>query len=647
MGRDRRHSTLQAEVPASVLRLVGSTPDPKRDLSLLQALGDTGDPAAGELASKLCAEERWRSWTFEKLLPKLERAGAPMQEGCLSTRAMNSLGRAGVKTWADLAMMSPESLLLLPNLGPGTLHEIFAVAVGEWARAFIETDPPLSVLAEADEPSPERTVEDLADAFEGLEKGTPDFEILRRHRLAAEHAPTLRELGAEAGISGERVRQRESRVRKAIAGQMLDHEWPVRIAVDLLGKRLGPAAPLRELYDVLTEVDTDGRAFAGAPHRRALLLHLAGYRVSGAWVHKVAFDTRTDALLAALTKDGPVSLERCLLKLNKLGLRDGVGRDWIGSRSGFRVVEKLLVRNSQATDVAVAQLRDAGEPLAVEEIFARTGTAASLATFRSQIQHDDRFLRRGVRSYGLREWGGEHYTTLEGKMIAEIERHGGAMDLDDLIDIMTERFHVAEGSVLHRVRAPQFKVGAAGQVSRCIAPLVIPQAPLALTHNCFHLDSGWAVKLRVTRSMLRGATSRLPLAFAREVGLQFGTSRALAWSSGELRAYWPRYSASAASLSSLRGVAEAYGAIEGDRLFAIHCGKDRLDFRLVEKRRCEASSGFAHLALECGLEPGRESRGQVLAALGLDPNLAHPEFAMRSRLNERHEGCLSGLVTPY
>jgi hypothetical protein len=542
-------------------------------------------------------------------------------------------------------MMSPEALLLLPNLGTGTLYEIFAVAVREWARTFIEADSATPAIAELDAPSRERgPTEDLADAFEGLEKGTPDFEIFRRRRLTADHAPTLRELGAEAGISGERVRQREARVRKAIAERMLDGEWPVRVAADVLSERLGSAADLRELSDVLTGLDVDGCAFAEAPHRKALLLHLADYRVSGTWVHEVELDTRTDALLIALTEDGPASLEQCFLELGRLGVRDGIRLSWIEGRPGFRVAGELLVRNSQAMDVVVAQMRDAGEPLDVEEIFAHTATTASLASFRSQIQHDTRFLRRGVRSYGLREWGGERYTTLEGKMIAEIERNGGAMDLDDLIDVMAERFHVAEGSVLHRARAPQFNVDGSGQISRCIAPLVIPSARLALTHNCFHLESGWALKLRVTRSMLRGATNRMPLAFARELALQFGTSQILSGPSGEFHAYWPRYASSVASLSSLRGVVRALDAREGDYLFAIHCGENRLDFRLLEKQRCESAAGILRLALECGVEPDQEPSRQVLTALGLDPILPDAQSAIQIRLEERHEGRLAELL---
>jgi hypothetical protein len=211
------------------------------------------------------------------------------------------------------------------------------------------------------------------------------------------------------------------------------------------------------------------------------------------------------------------------------------------------------------------------------------------------------------------------------------------MELDALVVVMTKRFDVAEGSVLHRARAPQFEVDSSGRISRCITPVVVPPTLLALTHNCFHLEAGWAMKVKVTPSLMRGATTRMPLAFARVLGLQLGTSQAVTIPGGTLRVYWPRYAASAAHLSSLKAVAERMGAHEGDRLFVIHSGEDRIDFKLVGKERCEVATGMEHLALECGRESRKEPSRQILAALGLDPGLANAEELIRTRLAERHE----------
>src|SRR4029077_5683492 len=179
---------------------------------------------------------------------------------------------------------------------------------------------------------------------------------------------------------------------------------------------------LERMPDVLATLDPDGRVFAEEPHRQGLLLYLRGYRVAEPWVQSADLDTRTDALLSALTEDGPVALEDALGELDALGVREGLRLAWIGSRPEFRVLGGAIAHRADRLEVAVAVLRDAGRPLALSELLARTASSVSAATFRAQIHHDEHFLRRGVRHYGLSEWGGERFTTIADEIEKEIER---------------------------------------------------------------------------------------------------------------------------------------------------------------------------------------------------------------------------------
>jgi hypothetical protein len=631
------NSTPRTKETERLVELIGREPDPERDRASLELLESAADPAVDALVAHLCADRKLCVWPIGTLMPGLAAAKGSLSEGCFSTRVVNVLGRAGMRAWADLAAESAESLLLLPNFGPNCLSEVFAVAAREWAGTVLCRDGP---DAQTEEEAPARGWQlngDLAGAFQELEANARAFEIFKRRLLAPEERPSLRELGAAIGVSGERVRQREHAVEDAIAERMQDPAWPLRAAVGQLTEKLGSLARSERLPAVLAELDPDGCVFA-APHRQALLLRLAAYELCGEWVFRVDLDRRTDSLLEALTeRGGPATIEECSWALDALDVPSGLRLPWIASRPGMQVMGGLVARKSQAMEVAIEVLGAAGEPLEIAELFERTEPPYSLATFRSHLLHDDRFARQGVRRYGLSEWQGELYTTLCEKMREEIERHGGAMDLDLLALTMAERFGVTEGSVLHRARTPQFEVDSSGLISRCIAPRVIPPATLALTHGCFRLEAGWAMRQRVTRTLLGGATVRMPLAFARELGLQFGTSQIVMCATGELHAHWPRYESSVAHLSSLRAVAEKHGAEEGDDLFAVHSGKDWLDFLLIEKRRRDEASGTARLALECGREPGREPIRQVLAALGFDPNLSSAGLAICSRLEERHE----------
>lgn len=492
----------------------------------------------------------------------------------------------------------------------------------------------------------ERTsVGGLADAFAELEADVPGFEIFRRRALSADVPPTLRELGTELGISYEWVRQRERQEREAIAARLEDPAWPIRVAVDELRERLGSLARPRELAELLATLDPAGRVFGRVADREALLLHLAGYSAGNLWIQRVGLDAETDALLGALTERGPASLDEASRGLEDLGIKAALRRPWIEGRHGFRMLDELVARQSQTMETAAAVLRAVGKPLELAELFTATGVGMSEATFRAQIQHDDRFLRRGVRHYGLSVWGGERYTTIAEKMVEEIKRNGGALDLDALVDSLVKRFGVAEGSVRERARAPQFAIDASGRISCRVGALVVPPTPLALTHGCFHLEQGWALKLAVDPYLLRGSANRMPFAFARALGLRLGISQFFECPFGELHAYWPRYAISAAHLGSLRIAARELGATEGDLLFVVRRSRDRLDFHLVDKQRLEAASGMARLALECGFEPDRKPVHQVLAALGFDPGLPNAEAAISARLGERHERRLAMRVS--
>jgi hypothetical protein len=637
------NSTPRTREAERLLELIGREPDPERDRASLELLESAADPAVDALVAHLCADRKLRVWPIGTLMPGLAAAKGSFREGCFSTRVVNTLGRAGMRAWPDLAAESAESLLLLPNFGSNCLSEVFAVAAREWARTVMRRDGP---DARTKEEVPARGWQlngDLAGAFQELEANARAFEIFKRHLLAPEERPSLRELGAEIGVSGERVRQREHAVEDAIADRMQDPAWPLRVAVEQITGRLGSLARSERLPTVFAELDSDGCVFT-APHRQALLLRLAAYELCGEWVFDVDLDRRTDALLKALTERGPAGVEECSWALDALDVPSELRLPWIASRPGMQVMGGLVARTSQAMEVAIEVLGAAGGPLEIAELFERTEPPYSLATFRSHLLHDDRFARQGVRRYGLSEWQGELYTTLCEKMQEEIERHGGAMELDLLAQTMAERFGVTESSVLHRARTPQFEVDSSGLISRCIAPRVIPPATMALTHGCFRLEAGWAMRQRVTRTLLGGATVRMPLAFARELGLQFGTSQIVMCAIGEVHAHWPRYESSVAHMSSLRAVAEKHGAEQGDDLFAIHSGQDWLDFRLIEKHRREAASGMARLALECGREPGKEPVRQVLAALGFDPNLSNVETAIRDRFEARHERHLAEQV---
>jgi hypothetical protein len=623
--------------PDRVLGLIGCTPDPKRDRPALRLLKEVDAPAVGRLAAELYANEEWRHLPVGTLMPGLDRGRSAILE-TLSTRSVNALGRIGVTSWSDLGKLCPASLLSLSGVGPVAAVEILSIAAREWAGTFLDEDVS-SGSAVADELRPTLRPS-LSWAFEELEAQTPWFDVFKRRKLIAGRSPTLKELAAEFDITREGVRRREVRAQKVIETRLRANTWLLNIAVNRIRHQLGPLARPAKLSAILKELDPGGEALRDAPHRRALLLQLAGYRITDAWVFEIGLDKRTDELLDSVTEEGAADLDVPRRELAVLGIEAPLRLPWIESRPGFRVVNKLLVRKLvvrkwRNLNLAERVLADAGEPLTLEELLAQTGLGISLGGFRDRILSDSRFLRYDVRRYGLSEWEGEPYTTI-GEMVAgEIKRNGGAVDRDVLIDSLTERFEVARGTVRKATRAPQFAVDSANQVSLRPEALVVPRVPLSLTPRCFRLESGWALRIRVNHDLLRGSGNVMPLAFAGELGLRPAASRVLASPYGKLSVSWPKYSASA-HLGSLRIAAKELGAIEGDRMFVIFCGEDRIDFRLIGKRDLNAAAGMARVALECGLTD-TDSMPEILTALGLDPNLPEPASQIRARLTARRK----------
>jgi len=98
-----------------------------------------------------------------------------------------------------------------------------------------------------------------------------------------------------------------------------------------------------------------------------------------------------------------------------------------------------------------------------------------------------------------------------------------------------------------------------------------------------------------------------------------------------------------AHLGSLRRIALAVGASDGDHLFVIAEGGDEVGVQCVTAAECEAVIGLDRLALECGA--GDSSYAAIATAVGAD-NLDSrpPAIHVRQWLLQRGERDLAALV---
>lgn len=330
--------------------LVCSAPDPQSDKETLLKLRDSSSPHAKELAERLLSDEVWRNLPLGELLPGLPLINAPNFSIRLSVRAANPLLKADLATLRALATRAPADLLALPGIGKGTAEEVLATLASEWAAAYLVEDEPDQEtsprqLADASEAlDPREHQRRLSDAFDEIE-GAVGFEAFRRRKLDPSESPSQSEVAAALGLKPEQVPHYEKAIREKLARQMRDEDSRLSAAVAALKDAVGALARPADLERTFAAIDPLERAMPkDAPQRRALLLLLAGLRVTDDWVIDVEIEEIVDALFKGLTESGPASLDVIDRQLGRLGVRGDLRLPWIVTRSGYRVVEQKLVR---------------------------------------------------------------------------------------------------------------------------------------------------------------------------------------------------------------------------------------------------------------------------------------------------------------
>lgn len=292
-------------------------------------------PAGGDLLEELRTDPNLRETKLGELLPGLDRLDEEISlPQHLGVRAANCLGRYGAGSLGALATLTPSEISALPHAGPRTVREILALAMSEWAATYLRNTGSSS---ENDRPK-----QSLAAAFEEVE-AKPNFAVFRRRQLEAGSRPSCDRLAAELGISRQAVSQKEMAMKAQLMRSMRNAEWPVRLAVEELHSCLGTVARPLEMERALAAIDGDRDGpETGADHRRALLIHLAGYRVGSEWVLGPDIESLTDVVLTAMAGSGTDSLDAVCRHLTALGVRKELQLPWVFSRHGFRIVDGEL-----------------------------------------------------------------------------------------------------------------------------------------------------------------------------------------------------------------------------------------------------------------------------------------------------------------
>ena len=631
-----------------------------------------------------------------ELLPglSLARRGTPC-DFLESVRASNVVTRHSANTWSDLASYSADRLSTWPNAGRKVVTEVIRAAVQAWT----EVEPAggavelASVAAQTVAPTLPETLSreglllrrladagyragacTLGEAFQLAAAGVigadawTELESLpleclldlgseeeawrallcfdkRELRIAEARIfcvgspETLGGLGEELGVTRERVRQVEKRMKEQIeARRSTDARCRhIEHVAARVRRRLGSIASDETMTAALRDAVSD--AVADFKLRRAVLVSLAGpYRTcDGFWQRGSPVEDARAALSARV--DEPLTDEDISEIFDGLSISNEVRLLVIAALPLHPFDGRLLVWTGSLADKAHRLLRVHGEAMSRAELHgAMGGTHVNFRSMLTQIQGDTRFRRLGLDRYGLSEWGGEEYTTIVDEIEQAIERRGGKADVDAIVAELVELFGVSAQSVrsyaasrrFHRSADGLLTVAAAGQAGRAI-----PMAP-EMDRDLMFLQGAWTVRVVVDREVLRGSGRPVRSAIAQAAGVWPGGARTIRLAAGTAAISWR---GNQPAFGSTRALVEALGCVGGDLLFVpLEDGKEAF---AISRTELDAATGTRRLALEMGLTADA-SIDAVLGAVGLAPEVGVAD--LRARLRARQQVELEALL---
>ncbi|WP_169714185.1 sigma-70 family RNA polymerase sigma factor [Mycobacterium xenopi] len=533
---------------------------------------------------------------------------------------------ADFTTWSDLADQTISSLLNRPQAGAATVRAILAAARDAVARA--RSIPPSGG-------------DDAASAVARLlERLTERDRIILSARLWAFRPRTNEEIGQALGVSDATIWRNQAKAKARFAELLADPAHRDVIAhAEELRRRVGPLARHHTVGAVLADLGLDLSSPEGL-----MLLYIAGpYGQRDNWLENTstgALSTAAAALDAAVARWGAPTTEALVDELGLIGMRRDSAVDFIESRGLRRFGEKWVRWGASVADRAEAVLHVSGAPASADMIAAAIGQNCHPRQVREALYGDDRFARATRYTWALRAWGLDEYLGIFGELTRRIDAGGGTISVADLVSYMKARVpDVAEISIrTYLTNAPGFVIED-GMVRRRTAADGLPEVPPLHTVRGVFRNGRNEIRLSlpVTHDLLRGSGQHTHPAVAAAFGITPGQQRPFTSRHGHhITVTWPLSTTHGPSLGSLRPLALAVGAAEGDALVLVFNLRDNaIDAALIKG----GEDPHRHLQTLLG-KPAREPIAALARALRCKPN------QVASILRERGDIHILELLTP-
>lgn len=401
--------------------------------------------------------------------------------------------------------------------------------------------------------------------------------LIARLRTYAREPVRLAALGNEFGVSRERARQLEMRLRWTVEREIGD---AIRESARWLTRAVGLAAPPRRFGQFLDLLVGDARP-EWREAAEVAVMAVAGYEHLDEVVGNAAF---RELILGArrrapeLANAAGVIDERALGEA--IGAEDAPEWEALVRNAGLvRLRGHLVLRDTRRARVFLA-LREIGER-SDRQTIARASGLRDSSSLSSLLSSDPLFVRFTKDKWGLQEWADEPYGGVVDALVRRIEKGGGRARLDQLLEQIPRQFEVLPATVRNYLGTRKFEI-VGKHVRVAEAPTAPPQSLDDARDVCWAPDGTPALRFVVGHHHLKGNSQKISAAVAQHLGVGLDGSAKIPFEHPagvhDASVIWRSYDPNGPEIGRLREALVACGIAPGREAFVL---LRREGFRMV------------------------------------------------------------------
>lgn len=403
---------------------------------------------------------------------------------------------------------------------------------------------------------------------EALEELDPRRRRIALARTYARDPMKLAALGTEFGVSRERARQLEASMRHSVESRTGER---LRDAALSLRRTVGPAAPEDEFQLALAELVAD----APDEYRTAAevaVMQECGYEAVDGLVGDREFRalaSRVRSVTQACSNDAGVVDEEALRE-TAAGDDDVPWEMAVQSAGLVRIGDHLVARDTRRVRVYLA-LAELGRPAHRTELSKAAGLANN-TTLSSLLSSDRLFVRATKDKWALRGWTEDPYEGVVAEIVKRIERAGGEIAVDELLDELPAKFDVLPATVRNYLATRKFATRR-GRVRVVEVPAARIQDLADARDVMWTADGAPVLHFVVGEHHLKGNSQKVSVAVAQHLGIGPDESVQIPFldppAVHPASLIWRSYDPNGPEMGRLREALTAMGAGPGSKVYVV------------------------------------------------------------------------------